>query len=790
MVESSAVYQASRQDDPDIRVSTVSSLSSDSGQPQPYSQRSEPNSVAYGGPQSPLQQRYPPQVKDPAAEPMLDSGSDQTPPLMAKQETEHHVEPIRRSPTKVSVAQGVKKNLGLTLLSTILRKGPAKPEEPKVAIQRGLLLALSGLLVHIVPVFACIALLYLNINGFYIGSELAGFRDQDSAKVNALQFVAKLHEVTMMSSLTVIIFTMLRRKLVSNIEVPFGALVSGFEFAQVQYLWSKELWGSFVPMAKACGWLYVFSLILATFIVPLIGPASALLMIPRLDDWPAGGTTFYLNATKDQIWPASVNAADVPEYCSALSQSGTYEERSCPAGGWEAIKSGYAGLAISDEENIIGDDSTRFFSGGGPFPLPGKIGLTTMLVSRRTTVTQFCISDVLLRVAQIWSTASEVQLRGLGRSFKYRKRARFFVEENVLQPWTGALCQPTTVAHNATSVEVLITSPVEGVLTSFLSFDLEPEMMDSQYPTVVFRDNPDGLHASTAAIVVLPRAAFGEVDSESSNNDTTIMGCSISSHWVDSKPDLTNERVYQRSWTSDNKYDFPEYYTYEEENNATPIKIDTDWANYLNPTIDSNNGTVFKELLQGSKATGTEADSPLVERLLSAMVTNGLARVGFSTFAQGVLPDLASPNWGNPIFPKRTFGSGGAIWNTDEVDTTNMFKAEVKVTVNGYGFWIESRTVLAAAVLLIIYCCFTLPHAVFVAISGVSYMCWDSITELTTLAIQSPKTATLRNTTAGVAGREVYKTPVKLRAVGDQVEILFEDTDNGHELVRPGVAYS
>lgn len=724
----------------------------------------------------------------------MSDDENQMPPMLYKQQTEHHIEPIERNYTKVSVAQGVKKNLGLTILDTMFRgrRRSPKAEEPKVAIEKDRRIALSGLLVHLVPVFACIALLYLNLAGFYIGSELAGLQDQDSAKVNALQFVAKLHEITMMSSLTVIIFTMLRRKMVSGIKIPLGAIFSGFEFANIQYLWSRELWGSIVPMAKACGWLYVFSLIIATIIVPLIGPASALLMIPRLDDWPAGGTTFYLNATRDEIWPATVTAADVPEFCSELSQAGSRNERSCPAGGWEAIKSGYSGLAISDEENIIGDASNRFFSGGGPFPIPGKIGLTTMLVSYRTTVTQLCISDVLLRVAQIWSTASESQKRFLGGEFKFRKEAKFFIEEDVLQPWTGTFCHATTVAHDATQADLVLTSAVQPDVQVSFPFDIASEWMNSPYPSLIFIDNPEDLHSSTAAVVVLPKAAFatgGELDSGENNNDTTVMSCLVSSQWVDSKPYLANQRIYQRSWTSHNEYDYPEIYN-DQEDVGNPININTAWAEYLNPIIDADNGTVFKELVHGSRASGSVADAALMERLLSAMVTNGLARIGYSTFAQGVLPALDTPNWANPIFPKGTFGSGGEIWNTNGIDTSNMLKAEVQVTINGYGFWIESKTVIAAVVLILLYCCFTLPHAIFVAISGVSYMSWDSITGLTTLAIQSSKTSTLHNTTVGVAGNGVYKTPVKLRAVGDQIEIMFEDTERENELIRPGVAYS
>lgn len=33
------------------------------------------------------------------------------------------------------------------------------------------------------------------------------------------------------------------------------------------------------------------------------GPSSAILLIPRLADWPAGSTHIWVNATFDDIWP-------------------------------------------------------------------------------------------------------------------------------------------------------------------------------------------------------------------------------------------------------------------------------------------------------------------------------------------------------------------------------------------------------------------------------------------------------------------------------------------------------
>lgn len=167
-----------------------------------------------------------------------------------------------QAPTKGSVSplHVAIHNVNLNLARALFRSRRGKKlEEPKVAINKGYLAAIAGQVVHVVPVAGCFVLLYLNLAGFYIGSELAGAINQDSAKVNALQFAAKLHEITMVTSISVVIFGLLRRKLVSDKEVPLGALVAGFQFTDMKYFWSRELWASFKPMLRSCGWGFVVS---------------------------------------------------------------------------------------------------------------------------------------------------------------------------------------------------------------------------------------------------------------------------------------------------------------------------------------------------------------------------------------------------------------------------------------------------------------------------------------------------------------------------------------------------
>ncbi|KAI4134873.1 MAG: hypothetical protein LQ347_001155 [Umbilicaria vellea] len=102
-----------------------------------------------------------------------------------------------------------------------------------------------------------------------------------------------------------IIFSYVRHEIALGDGLPFGALFSGLQINQVSYLWSMEFWGSFsadaIPLRRK---LAMIALITVSFaLASAVGPSSAVLLIPRLDFWPAGSTHIWVNATFDEIWP-------------------------------------------------------------------------------------------------------------------------------------------------------------------------------------------------------------------------------------------------------------------------------------------------------------------------------------------------------------------------------------------------------------------------------------------------------------------------------------------------------
>lgn len=67
------------------------------------------------------------------------------------------------------------------------------------------------------------------------------------------------------------------------------------------FFWSVEFWGAIMsnngPSRHGNGRLLIMLLLLSGIMSLLVGPVTAVLMIPRILDWPVGGGVFWLNGT-------------------------------------------------------------------------------------------------------------------------------------------------------------------------------------------------------------------------------------------------------------------------------------------------------------------------------------------------------------------------------------------------------------------------------------------------------------------------------------------------------------
>ena len=171
-------------------------------------------------------------------------------------------------------------------------------------------------LLHAVPLAITVVILCLNFAGFYWQD--LGYPNQN-AILQGFQYVAKAQELMMVTSLTAVVMHRLQHDLSISGGVPFGFLTAGFKLGEPQYILSKEfLGGATAPVYPKGLSRYLPTGYLIVLVIgqsSVVGPSTAVSMIPRLSWWDvsrakAFGSTFhdriYLNRTEHELWPTEI----------------------------------------------------------------------------------------------------------------------------------------------------------------------------------------------------------------------------------------------------------------------------------------------------------------------------------------------------------------------------------------------------------------------------------------------------------------------------------------------------
>ena len=206
-------------------------------------------------------------------------------------------------PSLQDCANSMFRALGLNLLTSVYRSlqhlavGKGYEEHTKIAIRGDRTIASLRTLIHAAPVGVALWEIIINWNTYYLGSSIRSLA--------WYQVGAKTHEISAQASLATIVFTYIRHEMLLGQGLPLGALFSGLQVSQTSYLWSMEFWGlicsNHFPWRKRLHMIFIITI--AVILAAAVGPSSAILLIPRLDYWPAGSTDIWLNATFQDLWP-------------------------------------------------------------------------------------------------------------------------------------------------------------------------------------------------------------------------------------------------------------------------------------------------------------------------------------------------------------------------------------------------------------------------------------------------------------------------------------------------------
>lgn len=537
----------------------------------------------------------------------------------------------------------------VSTLSGLFSRGFSEPA--KVAVRRNRMTALLRSLVHAVPLGVALMEIILNWKGYYIGATFT--------KQAYYQFAAKAHEITIQASLTVMVLSYIRYALTVGRGLPFGSLIGGFQFLQLSYLWSTELWASITSkhfsLTRKLGLLLVA--VVCSILAATVGPSSATLLIPRQVYWPLQPTRFAINGTFQNVWPDRLDGLNIPDECTVLRIS---ESNSlCPAGDWPAFN------ALMGKSSQPRDWTFR--NGPAPGPLTfhdPRMGFNNIIT------TELCASSDRNQICG--STPQSVIVEGAylnnlnwTKSLAFNKTSNddvFKINKGYYQPYAITSCASSTITESTreemlrfpdvpeTEAElsrgrVLVSVPgltkgdllqTPGNLTQF-------RLKWVDFPPRLFNDRLFGV------VILHPEGS-------AANGTLNITTCTLGAGWGTSAIHVSTAAggmFYStmantpKSWpVHDRRYinqdtgtlSLPDYanisgYVYPQRR----IDISSHWARFLDPAIvglgDYNTTALnsFMAIIDGPSGESASA------YILNVMLTTGLARTGVEYGWQGTL---------------------------------------------------------------------------------------------------------------------------------------------------------
>jgi hypothetical protein len=177
--------------------------------------------------------------------------------------------------------------------------------------------------------------------------ENAGVQDQN-LRFNALQFAAKIHEILMAASLSLVAITYIQYELLVGRGLPLNGVLAGFQITSFSAISTSRLWEKklFIKGSRARRIRFILLLLLLVVLCATIGPSSAILIMPAtgywkyplsLEGWNLSNAQFLIDANNSMLWPSLITSESfLAPYCTFTN---TDTSDSCPTGGLSILNS-------------------------------------------------------------------------------------------------------------------------------------------------------------------------------------------------------------------------------------------------------------------------------------------------------------------------------------------------------------------------------------------------------------------------------------------------------------------
>ena len=713
-----------------------------------------------------------------------------------------------------------------------------KEEKEKIIINRSFWIALSRCGIHLLPMFASGTLFYFNLHGYLIGFELAGISGMTKIDLALMQMAAKAQELLIVASLASVIFDQLRERLLYGDGVPLGLLSSGFSFSSLSWFWSPDF---LAQLRHRQNWLFISVLAVCGLIAATAGPASAVLLIPRiLSDYPSGGTDYYIPGDADALWPSQIGL----EHYGTPNKTGNGADCSsgngwtsalCPSGGYLSLLNHYKAnsiwsypemaetLSFTDTVDVTQRDFQTEASG---------IGIN--IESPRAQIPQQNLQGGI----RGWSSLETSTYAVHGATTRLQFRLNFDWYEAVMQEqaansasqlWRYRFYKTQQSSVNTQIPAVRVACSAGQFLSANATEVAFPYLPEFDYATDYFGDvgqvlldvldPPRSKFAEQSQVTLLPaNEQLGAVSATLvfegpwlQNNSRIVSGCSIDARWTQavawtSYPGSFRSRILHRRRPAGYHHAYESFLPVN-DSSWRRISISADWLNAVNfiPSSDLTsvlgiNTSAFAALYNAAGISNNLSDfaddqgNPnslaFLEHITATYFADSISRAGAHLAYENATSPSVEQQW---MFydPLENYGqrllTGGPALKVPVTDTpfTTM---RLSQTITGYGYKASTLTDFLALTVLLAHLLIALAHTILTLYTRDSSAAWDTITEFSVLAQQSePAKHALHNTCAGIQEWGTLRKKVRIRiAPGTtrHVELKFVDEDDDNDATR------
>jgi hypothetical protein len=727
--------------------------------------------------------------------------------------------------------------VGLEILSSVARwrwlASKDSGSEPKKYVKRtSFWIALQRCMVHLLPSAASITVIALNLKGFFIGFELAGIPGHDAESIAALQVTAKLQELLIVASVATVLYHKLRNDMLQAQGLPFGLLGCGLSFSELSFLWSPEF---LVGVSSAKHNITLCLLIaLAAVIAAFAGPATAVLLIPSTIEYTAGQTDYYINGTKEVLWPTVVEMDHyLPNYTNgfnesiACSSSSGYRSALCPSGGFQSFLQHFSANTFQTRAGtpILDPDPTGLFShtvrGGIIMQSPnGQVAAQTVsgqvrgedITETFAFATHGATTSLQMPLNQDWVLAAE-NAKNMYADSRQISRFRFYA------------IQESTVVSQVPAVRVLCLGQQVTAGSSTVAFPALPEFDFSidtngtvlNNHTIMVGDILGGQNSNDFGHVwtdISKSVPANESISQGfilnapwrENNSRPVVACSIDARWADATVWQRFPGPFQASFvhTRPATKGFRETSFLPQSGGSwRRIQVDPSWISALDFPLNASssditwrNQTSISELItiSGILDRLSSLDSTattFLEYILATTFSDALSRAS-SHLSYFAAPNTRISDWpllnynSTPTTPDILAWSRATLPTDLSQNPAKYTKMHMVQTVTGFGYSANGPADYLSILVLLAHLVLAIGHTVYVlGFTRRTSGCWDTFSELMVLAQQSvPTKRVLRNTCAGIQRAEVYAKSVRVKVSkcdARHLELEYDDDDDEFE---------